>query len=128
MDSFCSPSPLLIIIVVIRIFKIILQLGGNLTSLNAHFVPVCVCVYVCVNVYARVRVCVCVYVCVNVYSRVYVCVNVYARVCVCVCVYVRARALVYICVSKGASPSIAIFAQITLRLKSPTIKFFTQSN
>jgi hypothetical protein len=49
------------IIVVIRIFKIILQLGGNLTSLNAHFVPVCV------NVYARVCVCVraraCIYLC-----------------------------------------------------------------
>ena len=46
MDSFCSPSPLHVIIVVIRIFNIILSLGGNFTSLYAHFVPVCACVRV----------------------------------------------------------------------------------
>jgi hypothetical protein len=50
------------------------------------------------------------------------------RVCVRACVGVNVYARVYICVNKDASPSIAIFAQITLRFKKTIFKSFTKFN
>jgi hypothetical protein len=63
------------------------------------FVHVCICVYMCMDVYM----CACVYIYVLVYMCVYMfvcmCVHMCVYLCICACLYVCVYMCVYVCVS-----------------------------